>query len=77
MSGHIPPSRGRWPKIHPGAVVGGAVIADVDKSRVGNKIRVGAGIDLQDRTIAQDNRDWAEAAALSAKKDERGSQAVR
>ena len=73
MSGHIRPYRGLWPKIHPDAFIAetAAVIGDVEigpgssiwygcvlRGDV-NKIRVGAGTNLQDGTIVHGNHDRA------------------
>jgi len=71
MSAHVLPYRGLWPKIHPDAFVAetAAVIGDVEigpgssiwygcvlRGDV-NKIRVGAGTNLQDGTIVHGNHD--------------------
>jgi carbonic anhydrase/acetyltransferase-like protein (isoleucine patch superfamily) len=71
MSGHILPYRGLWPKIHPTAFIAdtAAVIGDVEigpgssiwfgcvlRGDV-NRIRVGAGTNLQDGTIVHGNHD--------------------
>ena len=73
MPGHILPYRGLWPKIHPDAFIAetAAVIGDVEigpgtsvwygcvlRGDV-NKIRVGAGTNLQDGTIVHGNHDRA------------------
>ena len=73
MSGHILPYRGLWPKIHPDAYIAetAAVIGDVEigpgssiwfgcvlRGDV-NKIRIGAGTNLQDGTIVHGNHDRA------------------
>jgi gamma-carbonic anhydrase len=73
MSGHILPFRGIWPKIHPDAFIAetAAVIGDVEIGAGSsiwyacvlrgdvNKIRVGAGTNLQDGTIVHGNHDRA------------------
>ncbi len=71
MPGHILPYRGLWPKIHPDAFIAetAAIIGDVEigpgtsiwygcvlRGDV-NKIRVGAGTNLQDGTIVHGNHD--------------------
>ncbi|WP_340118120.1 gamma carbonic anhydrase family protein [Pelagibius sp. 7325] len=73
MSGHILPYRGLWPKIHPDAYIAdtAAVIGDVEigpgasiwfgcvlRGDV-NKIRIGAGTNLQDGTMVHGNHDRA------------------
>lgn len=71
MSGHILPYRGLWPRIHPEAFVAetAAIIGDVEigprasiwygcvlRGDV-NRIRVGAGSNLQDGTVVHGNHD--------------------
>ncbi|MEO3429852.1 gamma carbonic anhydrase family protein [Pelagibius sp. CAU 1746] len=71
MSGHILPHRGLWPKIHPDAFIAetAVIVGDVEigpgssiwygcvlRGDV-NKIRVGAGTNLQDGTIVHGNHD--------------------
>src|SRR3546814_2752853 len=73
MSGHILPYRGLWPKIHPEAYIAdtAAVIGDVEigpgssiwfgcvlRGDV-NRIRIGAGTNLQDGTIVHGTHDRA------------------
>src|SRR3546814_4650326 len=73
MSGHILPYRGLWPKIHPDAFIAdtATVIGDVEigpgssiwfgcilRGDV-NRIRVGAGSNLQDGTVVHGNHDRA------------------
>jgi len=73
MSAHVLPYRGLWPKIHPDAFIAetAAVIGDVEigpgssiwygcvlRGDV-NRIRVGAGSNLQDGTIVHGNHDRA------------------
>ena len=73
MSGHILPYRGLWPKIHPDAFIAdtAAIIGDVEigpgasiwfgcvlRGDV-NKIRIGAGTNLQDGTMVHGNHDRA------------------
>src|SRR3546814_10978385 len=73
MSGHILPYRGLWPKIHPDAFIAdtATVIGDVEigpgssiwfgcilRGDV-NRIRVGAGSNLQDGNVVHGNHDRA------------------